>query len=123
MCRPWSTRSSPTLTTAVTSAAGTTSTSPRRNRAAPTPPARTVITVTASPSPLRVGGGAEWSIRALLVLETGDVGVDHHAHELGKLDLRLPTERGPRLRGIADQQVDFGRTEELLVLHDILLIV
>src|SRR5438309_740535 len=41
---------------AVTSAGGTTSTSPRRNRAAPTPPARTVITVTAQPSALGAGG-------------------------------------------------------------------
>src|SRR4051794_36081767 len=44
MWRPCSTMSSPVLTTAVTSAGGTTSIRPRRNRAAPTPPARAVIT-------------------------------------------------------------------------------
>src|SRR5690349_21749877 len=44
MCRPWSTTSSPVLTTAVTSDGGTAATNPRRQRAAPTPPARAVIT-------------------------------------------------------------------------------
>src|SRR4051794_30797613 len=44
MCSPCRTMSSPTLTMAVTSDGGTTSTSPRRKRAAPTPPARAVIT-------------------------------------------------------------------------------
>src|SRR5258706_9975661 len=44
MCRPWSTMSSPVFTMAVTSGGGTTSIRPRRKRAAPTPPARAVIT-------------------------------------------------------------------------------
>src|SRR3954452_15081883 len=44
MWRPCSTMSSPVFTTAVMSAGGTTSIRPRRNRAAPTPPARAVIT-------------------------------------------------------------------------------
>src|SRR5580700_10024892 len=44
MCRPWSSVSSPVLTTAVTSPGATTRTRPRRRRAAPTPPARAVIT-------------------------------------------------------------------------------
>ena len=43
-CRPWNTVSSPVLTMAVTSVASTISSSPRRNRAAPTPPAMATIT-------------------------------------------------------------------------------
>ena len=43
MWSPWRTVSSPVLTMAVMSAGGTTSTIPRRSRAAPTPPARAVI--------------------------------------------------------------------------------
>src|ERR1700749_1913375 len=42
MCRPWSPRSSPVLTPAVTLDRSTTSTTPARSRAAPTPPARNV---------------------------------------------------------------------------------
>ena len=43
MWSPWSTVSSPVLTMAVMSDGGTTSTIPRRSRAAPTPPARAAI--------------------------------------------------------------------------------
>ena len=43
MCSPWSSVSSPVLTMAVIYAGGTTSTIPRRSRAAPTPPARAAI--------------------------------------------------------------------------------
>ena len=45
MCSPCSTVSSPTLTMAVISSAGSTSIMPRRRRAAPTPPASAAITV------------------------------------------------------------------------------
>ena len=45
------------------------------------------------------------------------VGVDHHADQLLEADLRLPAELLPGLRRIADEQVDLGRTEELLVDH------
>ena len=43
MCSPWSTVSSPVLTTAVMSGAGMTSIIPRSRRAAPTPPASAAI--------------------------------------------------------------------------------
>ena len=56
MCRPWSSVSSPTLTMAVTSAGSTARTSPARNRAAPTPPARTATFNAASAGPTGVRG-------------------------------------------------------------------
>ena len=41
-------------------------------------------------------------------------------HQLGEGDLRLPAEHLARaLRRVADQQVDLGRAEEPLVLHDV----
>src|SRR4051794_25086880 len=56
MYRPWSTRSSPVLTTATISKGSTTPSSPRNIRAAPTPPARATnmacTLLTAGPGPV-----------------------------------------------------------------------
>src|ERR1700753_269376 len=35
----------------------------------------------------------------------------HFLHQIGEARLRLPAKLLPRLAGIADQKVDFGRTE------------
>src|SRR5690242_489231 len=101
MCSPCSTASSPTLTIAVTDRGSTACTSPARKRAAPTPPARTVITRTTL---CRAGQGSPQV--AKVALEQRDISVDHHVDELGEADLRLPAERRADLRRVADQQVD-----------------
>ena len=70
--RPCRTRSSAVLTIAVTSQAGTVWTMPRSRRAAPTPPASTVI--------IGLGEVPE------ATLEQGHVGVDHHLDQIDKAD-------------------------------------
>src|SRR5918994_478912 len=152
MARPWSTRSSPVLTMAVTSAGGTTRTKPASSRAAPTPPARTATrrrppdvvlpalglrpgrsgSDVVSPAPVASGDGplGPWprciadarSGDALeLPLEQGDVGVDHEVDQALERGLRLPAEHLAGLGRVADQQVDLGGPEELLVDHHVLL--
>src|SRR4051794_4036208 len=107
MCNPWSTRSSPTLTTAVSRSGATTCTRPASMRAAPTPPARVTIT----------GSG----VVALLAGDELEVGLHHHADELGEGRVGLPAQLGPRPRRVADQEIDLGGAEEALVDHDVLL--
>src|SRR5918995_2601721 len=150
MARPWSTRSSPVLTIAVTSACGTTRTRPASNRAAPTPPARTATrpppvvlpalgprpgrsgSDAVSPAPVASGDGplGSWS-RCIadacsgdaleLPLEQGDVGVDHEVDQALERGLRLPAEHLAGLGRVAHQQVDLGGPEEPLVDHHVLL--
>ena len=50
-------------------------------------------------------------------MDTHQIGVDHFADELGERDLRLPTQFG--LSGVAEQDVDFGRTSEGRIDHHI----
>ena len=54
----------------------------------------------------------------LLGLDLEVVG-DHHLDQLGERHLRLPTQLRLGLGGIADQQIDLGRAEELRVLADV----
>src|ERR687893_3087684 len=110
---PCSTMSSPVLTIAVTSPGGTARTSPASRRAAPTPPHSTE-TVT--------GGRARGSCDALeLPLEQGHVRVDHQVHKALEAGPRLPAEHVAGLGRVADEQVDLGGPEELLVDDDVLL--
>jgi GDP-D-mannose dehydratase len=47
-----------------------------------------------------------------------EVGLDHHLHQRVEANGGLPSEALPRLRRIADEQVDFGRPIELRVVGD-----
>ena len=51
------------------------------------------------------------------------VGVHHHLDELGEADFGLPAELGAGLRRVADEQIDLGRAEELVVDDDVVLVV
>src|SRR4051794_8291907 len=104
MARPCSSRSSPTLTIAVMSSAGTTWMRPRRKRAAPTPPQMTATLIMDAPS-------SRWTTSVEAVEATrqkGHVGVDHHVHQFGERCLRLPSQIGGSLGRVADEQVDLG---------------
>src|SRR5919106_1658996 len=143
MASPCSTMSSPVLTMAVTSAGGTTFTIPLSRRAAPTPPASTAARIVlpalglrpgrsgsdaAFPAPVASGDGplgpgarciadARSGDALELPLEQGEVGVDHQVDQASERGLRLPAQLAARLGGVAHQQVDLRRPEELLV-HD-----
>src|SRR5688572_6552977 len=43
--------------------------------------------------------------------DVGEVGIDHHLHQLRELHLGLPTEELARLRHVAAEVVDLRRTE------------
>ena len=44
--------------------------------------------------------------------EPGEVRIHHHGHELLERDRWLPAEVLARLRGVADQVIDFGRANQ-----------
>src|SRR5678816_1246246 len=50
-----------------------------------------------------------------------DVGVHHHLHQLVEVDRRCPSQLCSRLRGIPDQMVNLGGTDELRIDHYVLL--
>ena len=91
MWSPWRTVSSPVLTTAAISEGGTTSTSPRSSRAAPTPPANAVIT--AEPLAFPSSNGATG--RNLARFCSASCGGSHRGRLPG---LRPPATRPPATR-------------------------
>src|SRR3954447_16391310 len=109
MARPCSVTSSPTFTIAVISLGGTTCTKPDSMRAAPTPPARTVII-----------GSVEGAEAAGEQIE---VCVHHHPNQLGERGLGFPAQRVGGLGRIADQEVHLSRSEEALVDDHVFLVV
>ena len=55
------------------------------------------------------------------VRESAHVFVHHHGHEVAEPDLGVPAELAPRLRRVADQQIDLGGPQQRRVQLDVLL--
>src|SRR5215468_6894365 len=52
-------------------------------------------------------------------LQTLEIGADHHLHQGSEVHAGRPPEHLPRLRGVADEQVDLGRPQQRGVLSHV----
>src|SRR5215210_6243283 len=61
--------------------------------------------------------------RVSLASNTREICVHHHCNQLRKAGTRLPPQPCERLAGIAEEHIDFGRAEKLLIHDDVLLVI
>src|SRR5215471_299767 len=103
-----------------------TSVATRRSRARlATPPARVMVKAGGSGGP--TGFGAEPSTlhpsgsctRGQRLLLNGQVGFNHHLHQLIEMHFRLPSQQLASLAGITAQIIDFSRADQLGIDLDI----